>query len=148
MVVVKLDHVGIVVEDLEAAERFFLELGLEREGGGTVEGAWVDAVVGLEGVHNEIAMMRTPDGHGRVELIRVVAPTGGGSPEAAPPNRPGLRNIAFEVDDVRATVARLQERGFNLVGELADYEDVYRLCYLRGPEGIIVMLAESLVAKG
>lgn len=89
MGVLKLDHIGIIVEDLEAAERFFLDLGLEREGGGTVEGAWVDAVVGLDGVRNEIAMMRTPDGHGRVELIRVDAPPGGGSPEAAPPNRPG-----------------------------------------------------------
>jgi len=107
-------------------------------------GAPVDAVVGLDGVRNEIAMMRTPDGHGRVELIRVDAPPGGGSPEAAPPNRPGLRTVAFEVDDVRATVARLRERGFDLVGELADFEDVYRLCYVRGPEGIIVMLAESL----
>ena len=91
-----------------------------------------------------IAMMRTPDGHGRVELIRVDAPPGGGSPEAAPPNRPGLRTVAFEVDDVRATVAGLRERGFDLVGELADFEDGYRLCYVRGPEGIIVMLAESL----
>ena len=144
MGVLKLDHIGLIVEDLEAAERFFLDLGLEREGGGTVEGAWVDAVVGLDGVRNEIAIMRTPDGHGRVELIRVDAPPGGGSPEAAPPNRPGLRTVAFEVDDVRATVAGLRERGFDLVGELADFEDVYRLCYVRGPEGIIVMLAESL----
>ncbi len=144
MGVLKLDHVGIVVEGLEAAEQFFLDLGLEREGGATVEGAWVDAVVGLEGVRNEVVTLVTPDGHGRVELIRVDSPGGGGSPEAAPSNRPGLRNVAFEVDDVRATVARLRERGFDLVGELADYEDVYRLCYVRGPEGIIVMLAEKL----
>ncbi len=148
MAVIKLDHIGIIVVDLEAAVRFFAELGLEREGGGTVEGAWVDAVVGLDGVRNEIVMMRTPDGHGRVELIRVDSPLGGGSPESAPSNRPGLRNVAFEVDDVRATVASLRELGFDLVGELADYEDVYRLCYVRGPEGIIVMLAESLGGGG
>ncbi len=144
MGVLKLDHVGIVVEDLEAAERFFLGLGLERDGGGTVQGAWVDAVVGLDGVHNEIVMLRTPDGHGRVELIRVDAPRGGGSPEAAPSNRPGLRTVAFEVDDVQASVTGLRELGYDLVGELADFEDVYRLCYVRGPEGIIIMLAESL----
>lgn len=141
---IKLDHVGIVVQDLEAAVQFFLDLGLEREGGGIVEGPWVDAVVGLEGVRNEIAMLHTPDGHGRLELIRVDSPSGGGEPEAAPSNRPGIRNVAFEVDDVTATVAGLRDRGFDLVGELADYEDVYRLCYVRGPEGIIVMLAQSL----
>lgn len=144
MAVKKLDHVGIVVKDLEAAERFFVELGLESEGGGVVEGPWVDAVVGLEGVRNEIAMLRAPDGQGSIELIRVDAPAGGGEPEAAPSNRPGIRNVAFEVDDVDEVVGRLRGLGYGLVGEIADYEDIYRLCYVRGPEGIIVMLAHRL----
>lgn len=145
MAVLRMDNVLIVVEDLEGARAFFAEIGLEPEGETTVEGAWVDSVVGLEGVRAEIAMMRTPDGNGRVELSRFIAPAAvRAEPESAPSNALGLRRIMFAVDDVDATVGRLLRRGAELVGEVVQFEDAYRLCYVRGPEGIMVGLAEPL----
>lgn len=140
----RMDHVGIVVDDLEAATAFFVELGLELQGGGPVEGDWVDRVVGLEGVRAEIAMLGTPDGHGRVELAKFHAPAGPGGDRYAPANAPGIRHVTFAVDDVDATVAGLRALGAELVGEVERYEDIYRLCYIRGPEGIIVELAEPI----
>jgi catechol 2,3-dioxygenase-like lactoylglutathione lyase family enzyme len=140
-----MDNVLVVVEDLEAAKAFFAELGMELEGETTVEGAWAGRVVGLDDVRADIAMMRTPDGHGRVELSRFHTPPAvRAGPEAAPANALGMRRIMFEVDDVDDVVARLQGHGAELVGEIAQYEDVYRLCFLRGPEGIIIGVAEQL----
>jgi catechol 2,3-dioxygenase-like lactoylglutathione lyase family enzyme len=139
-----MDHVGIVVEDLTAAIEFFVELGLELRGGGPVEGEWVDRVVGLEGVRAEIAMLQTPDGHGRVELAKFHSPSSQGGDAAAPANAPGIRHITFAVEDIDAVIAGLRGRGAELVGELERYKDSYRLCYVRGPEGIIVELAEEL----
>jgi catechol 2,3-dioxygenase-like lactoylglutathione lyase family enzyme len=139
-----MDHVGIVVDDLAAATEFFVELGLERQGGASVEGDWVDRVVGLDGVRAEIAMLETPDGHGRVELSQFHAPSGPGGDGHAPANTPGLRHLSFEVDDIDGAVAGLRARGAELVGEVERYGDSYRLCYVRGPEGIIVELAERL----
>ena len=140
----RMDNVGIVVENLKAAIAFFVELGLELEGEMTVEGSWVDRVVGLDGVRNDIAMLRTPDGHGRLELVKFHSPpTQGGDPHA-PSNTPGLRHLAFLVEDIDAVVAGLQARGTELVGELVRYENSYRLCYVRGPEGIIIELAEKI----
>ena len=144
MTIQRMDHVGIVVEDLEAATAFFAELGLNLEGGGTVEGAWVDRMVGLEGVRAEFAMMETPDGNGRLELVKFHAPSGRGGDRHAPANTPGIRHITFAVDDIDDVVARLRARGAELVGEVERYEDIYRLCYVRGPEGIIVELAEQI----
>jgi catechol 2,3-dioxygenase-like lactoylglutathione lyase family enzyme len=140
----RMDHVGIVVDDLAAATAFFVELGLELQGGGPVEGAWVDRVVGLDGVRAEIAMLQTPDGHGRVELAKFHAPSGAGGDRQAPANAPGIRHLTFAVDDIDAVVAGLQARGTELVGEVERYEDIYRLCYVRGPEGIIVELAQRI----
>jgi catechol 2,3-dioxygenase-like lactoylglutathione lyase family enzyme len=138
-------HVSIVVDDLAAATAFFVELGMEMEGGSLVEGRWVDQVNGLDEVRVNIAMMRTPDGHSRLELTKFHTPTAiSAEPKIAPPNTLGLRSIMFAVDDVDDVVARLQARGAELVGEVAQYEDIYRLCYVRGPEGIIVALAEQI----
>ena len=139
-----MDHVGIVVDDLAAATAFFVELGLELKGEAPVEGAWVDRVVGLEGVRAEIAMLETPDGHGRIELAKFHSPSGSGGDGHAPANTPGIRHVTFAVDDVDAVVAGLRARGAELVGEVERYEDRYRLCYVRGPEGIIVELAEQI----
>lgn len=145
MAIQRMDHVGVVVDDLEAAVAFFAELGMELEGQAPIEGRWVDRVVGLDGVRVDIAMMRTPDGHGRLELTKFRAPRAvGAEPENAPGNTLGLRSVMFAVDDIDATVAGLRARGAELVGEVAQYEDSYRLCYVRGPEGIIVALAEQL----
>jgi catechol 2,3-dioxygenase-like lactoylglutathione lyase family enzyme len=144
MAIQRMDHVGIVVEDLAAATAFFVELGLERQGGAAVEGGWVDRVVGLEGVQAEIAMMETPDGHGRVELAKFHAPSGPAGDPRAPANTPGIRHLTFAVDDIDAVVAGLRAHGAELVGEVERYEDIYRLCYIRGPEGIIVELAEKI----
>ena len=144
----RMDNVGIVVDDLKAAVAFFVELGLELEGEMTVEGQWVDRVVGLKGVRNDIAMMRTPDGNSRLELMKFHSPTVIESePKNAPANTLGIRRIMFAVDDINDVVARLEKQGAKLVGEVAQYEDMYRLCYLRGPEGIIVALAEQLGNK-
>ena len=145
MPVRRLDHVSIVVADLEAAIAFFVDrLGLEVVGRSPVEGEWADRVVGLEGVRSEIAMVQTPDGHGRLELTRYDHPPARGGEPDAPSNTFGLRTVAFEVDDIRALVADLEAHGFGLVGHLENYADVYRLCYVRGPEGIVVMLAERI----
>jgi catechol 2,3-dioxygenase-like lactoylglutathione lyase family enzyme len=138
-----MEHVGIVFDDLAAAMAF-VELGLKLQGEGTVEGGWVDRVVGLEGIRVEYAMMETPDGHGRLELIKFHAPSGRGGDRLAPANTPGIRHLAFAVNDIDAVVASLQARGAELVGEIERYEDIYRLCYVRGPEGIIVELAEQI----
>jgi catechol 2,3-dioxygenase-like lactoylglutathione lyase family enzyme len=142
-----MDNVGIVVEDLKAAIAFFVELGLELEGEMTVEGQWVDRVVGLEGVRNDIAMMRTPDGHGKLELIKFQKPTAITTEMNAPVNTLGIRRIMFSVKGIDDIAARLQQRGAKLVGEMVQYGDTYRLCYLRGPEGIMVALAEELGNK-
>jgi catechol 2,3-dioxygenase-like lactoylglutathione lyase family enzyme len=139
-----MDHVGIVVDDLAAATEFFVELGLEPQGEASVGGRWVDRVVGLEGVRAEIAMLRTPDGDGRVELAKFHSPSHQGDVGPAPANRPGFRHVAFVVEDIDAVVAGLRARGAELVGELERYEDSYRLCYVRGPEGIIIELAEQI----
>jgi catechol 2,3-dioxygenase-like lactoylglutathione lyase family enzyme len=140
-----MDNVLIVVEDIEAAKAFFAELGMELEGETTVEGPWVDQTVGLEGVRSDIVMMRTPDGHGRVELSRFQTPPAvRAEPEDAPANALGIRRIMFAVDDIDDVVARLRNHGGELLGEIAQYEDRYRLCFLRGPEGIVIGLAEQL----
>jgi len=144
MTIRRMDHVGIVVDDLAAATAFFVELGLKLRGEAQVEGGWVDRVVGLEGVRSEIAMLETPDGHGRVELAKFHSPSGPGGDRHAPANTPGIRHLTFEVDDIDAVVAGLRARGAELVGEVEDYEDSYRLCYVRGPEGIIVELAQQI----
>ena len=140
----RMDNVGIVVDDLAAAIAFFVELGLELEGEATVEGRWVDRVVGLDGVRSDIAMLRTPDGHGRLELSKFHAPAAVSAEPNAPVNTLGMGRIMFAVDDIDAVVAGLRARGSELVGEVVQYEDSYRLCYVRGPEGIIVALAEQL----
>ena len=140
-----MDNVGVVVDDLAAAIGFFVELGLDLEGETAVEGEWVDMVVGLDGVRCDIVMLRTPDGHGRVELAKFHTPAAISlKPENAPANTLGIRRIMFAVDDIDDVLARLRTHGAELVGELAQYEDIYRLCYVRGPEGIIVALAEQL----
>ena len=144
MTIQRMDHVGIVVDDLAAATAFFVELGLELQGEGPAEGDSVDRVVGLEGVRAEIAMLVTADGHGRIELAKFHAPAGPDGDRHAPANTPGIRHVTFEVDDIDAAVAGLQARGAELVGEVERYEDSYRLCYVRGPEGIIVELAERI----
>jgi catechol 2,3-dioxygenase-like lactoylglutathione lyase family enzyme len=139
-----MDHVGIVVEDLDDAIAFFATLGLELEGEALVEGDWVDRVVGLEGVRAQIAMLQTPDGHGRLELTRFHAPSTDGGNQCAPANASGIRHISFAVDDIDAVLASLRARGVELVGELERYRDRYRLCYVRGPAGIIVELAQQI----
>ena len=145
MTLQRMDNVLIVVEDLEAAKAFFAELGMELVGETTVEGPWAGSVVGLDDVRADIAMMRTPDGHGRVELSKFHTPPAvRGEPENAPSNTLGLRRIMFTVDDIDEVVARLRSHGAELVGEIAQYEDSYRLCFVRGPEGIIIGLAEQL----
>ena len=145
MTIQRMDNVLIVVDDLEAAKAFFVELGMELEGETPVEGRSVDRVVGLDGVRADIAMMRTPDGHGRVELTKFHAPPAvRAEPESAPVNTLGFRRIMFAVDDIDDVVTRLCSHGAELVGEIAQYEDVYRLCFLRGPDGIIIGVAEEL----
>ncbi|HJW93908.1 MAG TPA: VOC family protein [Thermoanaerobaculia bacterium] len=145
MTVLRIDNVGIIVEDLPATIAFFRELGLELEGQTQVEGEWADRVVGLEGMVVDIAMMRTPDGQSRLELSQFDRPAAiAVEPKNAPVNALGIRRIMFAVDDIDDVVARLKKRGAELVGEIAQYEDIYRLCYMRGPEGILVALAEKL----
>jgi len=145
MTIQRMDNVLIVVDDLEAARSFFAELGMEPEGETTVEGPWVDSVVGLNGVRADIATLRTPDGHSRVELTKFHAPPAVRvEPERAPANTLGLRRVMFAVSDLDDVVARVCSHGAELVGEIAQYEQAYRLCYVRGPEGIIVGLAEQL----
>ena len=145
MTLKRMDNVLIVVEDLEAATAFFAELGMELEGETQVEGPWADSTVGLDGVRADIAMMVTPDGHGRVELSRFHTPRAvRAGPENAPANALGIRRIMFTVTAIDDVVARLRSHGGELVGEIAQYEDFYRLCFVRGPEGIIIGLAEQL----
>ena len=142
MAVLRMDHVVVVVSDLDAAIAFFVELGLKQTARMPVEGAWVDRVNGIEGVRVEIVMMKSPDG-GQIELTKFNAPAARG-PTNDPPNTFGYRSVMFEVDDIDDTVARLRKHGGELVGEIAQYEKMYRLCYLRGPAGIIVALDEAL----
>ncbi len=137
-------NVGIVVDDLKAAIAFFAELGLELEGETTVEGQWVDRIVGLNGVRSDIAMMRTPDGHSRLELTKFQRPTATSVELNAPVNTLGIRRIMFAVEDIKEVLTRLQAHGAELVGEIVQYEDIYLLCYVRGPEGILIALAEPL----
>ena len=145
MTIKRLDHVSVVVEDLEGAVGFFTALGMMVEGSAPVEGEWVDRINGLENVQVDIVMMRTPDGHGRLELTKFRNPKLVEiEPAIAPPNTLGLRSVMFTVESLDDTVARLREGGAELVGEVAQYEDMYRLCYMRGPAGIIVALAEEL----
>jgi catechol 2,3-dioxygenase-like lactoylglutathione lyase family enzyme len=145
MTLKRLDHVSVVVDDLAAAIAFFTALGMAVEGEAPVEGPWVDRVNGLDKVQVDIVMMRTPDGHGRLELTRFRSPKLVTiEPAIAPPNALGLRSVMFAVESVDDTVARLRAVGGDLIGEVAQYEDKYRLCYMRGPAGIIVALAEAL----
>jgi catechol 2,3-dioxygenase-like lactoylglutathione lyase family enzyme len=145
MTLLRMDNVLIVVDDLEAATAFFVELGLELEGEAPIEGPWVDRVVGLDDVRQDVAMMRTPDGHGRLELVQYHNPAAvRPEPKNAPVNTLGIRRIMFAVDDIEDVLARLRTHGAELVGEVAQYEDSYRLCYVRGPEGMIVGLAQPL----
>ena len=145
MTLKRMDNVLIVVEDLEGAKAFFVELGMELEGQTQVEGPAVDGTVGLEGVRADIAMLRTPDGHGRVELTTFRTPPAARvEPKNAPSNTLGIRRIMFAVEDLDDVVARLRTHGGELVGEIVQYEDSYRLCFLRAPEGFVVGLAEQL----
>jgi catechol 2,3-dioxygenase-like lactoylglutathione lyase family enzyme len=140
----KIDHVGIVVNDLAAAKAFFLDCGLELQGEGIVEGEWVDNVVGLHDVKDAYAMLRTPDGEANIELIQFYRPTGEKDRERPLANTPGIRHIAFVVEDIEAVVAKLKKQGAEIVGRIENYEDTYKLCYIRGPEGIILELAEPV----
>jgi catechol 2,3-dioxygenase-like lactoylglutathione lyase family enzyme len=144
MTIQRMDHVGIIVDDLAAAIEFFVELGLEVQGQFSVEGPRVDRIVGLEGVRSDAAMLQTPDGNGRLELIQFNSPPARGDDRNAPANTRGLRHVAFVVEDIEAVVAGLRARGSELVGELVNYGASYWLCYVRGPEGIIVELAEKI----
>ena len=145
MAIQRMDNVAIVVDDLDAAVAFFTELGMELEVKGQIEGLFADLTVGLDGIRSEIAMMRTPDGHSKLELTKYHTPAAvSAEPENPPPNTLGLHRVMFAVDDIDDVVARLRAHGAELLGELAQYEDSYRLCYVRGPEGIIVALAEQL----
>jgi catechol 2,3-dioxygenase-like lactoylglutathione lyase family enzyme len=139
-----MEHLGIVVDDLAAATAFFSELGLKLEGEATVEGRAVDRINGLEGVRTDVAMMRTPDGHGALELLKYHAPEGSDGDPSASSNVPGLRHVLFEVKGIEDVIDRLKPHGGELVGELVNYENSWWLCYLRGPAGIIVELAERI----
>jgi catechol 2,3-dioxygenase-like lactoylglutathione lyase family enzyme len=145
MAIQRMDNVGIVVEDMDAAIAFFVELGMELEGRAEVGGLVADQCTGLKGVQCDIAMLRTPDGHGRLELAKYLSPAAiSDGPRNRPHNVLGTHRVMFAVDDIEDTIARLRPHGAELVGELAQYEDSYRLCYIRGPEGIIVGLAQQL----
>jgi catechol 2,3-dioxygenase-like lactoylglutathione lyase family enzyme len=145
MTIKRLDHVSVVVDDLPAAMAFFTTLGMSREGEANMEGDWVDRINGLENIQVDIVMMRTPDGHGRLELTKFRNPELVEiEPAIAPPNALGLRSVMFTVESVDETVTRLRANGAELIGEVVQYEDKYRLCYMRGPAGIIVALAEEL----
>src|SRR3982074_3401453 len=144
MTVKRMDNVGIVVEDIDAAIEFFAELGLSREGRAPIEGDWADGVTGLRNMRVEIAMMRTPDGHNRLELSRFLPPPVVADHRNAPVNALGSRGVMFGLEDIDDTLARLGKRGAELVGEVVQYENSYRLCYIRGPEGILIGLAQEL----
>ena len=142
----RFDHVGVVVDDLDAAAAFFIDLGFEREGGTLVEGETVDRINGLDGVRAEVVMVRTPDRTGKLELVKYLAPADNEGPYPWPANRLGCRHICIEVNDLNAIVDRLRNQGFDTVGEVQDYGNIYRLCYVRGPEGLIVELAEQIAS--
>jgi catechol 2,3-dioxygenase-like lactoylglutathione lyase family enzyme len=144
MTVHRMDHVGVVVENLAAAIAFFVELGLELEGEASVEGEWVDQLIGLDGVRADIAMLRTPDGHSRVEVSTFNAPVATSTAPRAPVNTPGIPRLTFVVDSVDGVFDRLRPHGAELVGEVAEYEDIYRYGYIRGPAGVIIGLVEEL----
>jgi catechol 2,3-dioxygenase-like lactoylglutathione lyase family enzyme len=144
MTVKRMDNVGIVVEDIDAAIEFFTELGLELEGRAPIEGAWTDGVTGLPDMRVEMAMMRTPDGHGRLELSRFLAPPVAADHRNAPVNALGDLRVMFAVEDIDDTLARLSKRGAVVVGKVVQYQDTYRLCYIRGPEGILIGLAQQV----
>ena len=144
MAVRRMDNVGIVVEDLDAAIEFFTELGLNLEGRAPIEGEWADDVTGLRDMRVEIAMMRTPDGHSRIELSRFLTPPAVADHRNAPVNALGYLRVMFAVDDIDETLERLRKRGAQLVGEVVQYKDAYRLCYIRGPEGLLIGLAQEL----
>ncbi|MDG4839143.1 VOC family protein [Micromonospora sp. WMMD967] len=145
MAIQRMDNVLIVVEDLDAVMAFFVELGMEVEGRGPVEGRWVERVIGIDDVRQEVAMLRTPDGHGKVELAMFHTPKAiSAEPRDAPANTLGIRRIMFAVDDIEDTIARLRGHGAELVGDVERYEDIFLLCYVRGPEGIVVGLAQEL----
>ncbi|XIE81492.1 VOC family protein [Streptomyces sp. SBR177] len=144
MTLQRMDNVGIVVEDLDAAVAFFTELGMQLEGTAQIEGLFADQAVGLDGVRSTIAMMRTPDGHGKLELAHYHRPAAiGDGTRNPPPNTLGMHRVMFAVDDIDDTIRRLRAHGAELLGEVARYKDIYRLCYLRGPSGIILALAEQ-----
>ncbi|HEX7049482.1 MAG TPA: VOC family protein [Longimicrobiales bacterium] len=144
MAVKRMDNVGIVVEDLDAAIEFFTELGLDLEGRMPIEGEWAGRVTGVRGQRVEVAMMRTPDGHGRLELSRFDAPAIASDHRTAPVNSLGYLRVMFTVEDIDDTLARLGKLGATVVDQVVNYEDIYRLCYIRGPEGILIGLAEQL----
>ncbi|MFE3854846.1 VOC family protein [Streptomyces griseorubiginosus] len=145
MAVRRMDNVLIVVEDLDAVIAFFVELGMELEGRGPVEGRWVERVIGVDDVRQDVAMLRIPDAPGRIELAKFHTPKAIGSvPEDAPANTLGIRRVMFAVDDIDDVIARLRTHGAELVGEVEQFENIYRLCYVRGPEGIVIGLAEEL----
>jgi catechol 2,3-dioxygenase-like lactoylglutathione lyase family enzyme len=140
----RIDHVGIIVNDLPAAKAFFLDLGLEMMGEGEVEGEWVERIIGLQDVKAEIIMLRTPDGEANIELSKFHSPTDENGIQRSLANTLGIRHITFAVEDIEAIVAKLKKNGAELVGEIQTYENTYKLCYIRGPEGIILELAEQL----
>ena len=144
MTVQRLEHIGIVVDDLAAATAFFVALGLESEGKASVEGDSVDRINGLRGVRADIVMLRTPDGNSKVELAKYRSPSYQGNDTPAPANARGIRHILFVVDDIEVSLAGLRAHGGELVGELENYENSYWLCYVRGPAGIIVELAQKI----
>ncbi len=146
MTLLRMDNVGIVVESLEGAIAFFTELGLTLEGRATIEGEWAGRVTGLGDQHVEIAMMVTPDGHSRLEISRFLTPPVVADHRTAPVNALGYLRVMFAVDDLDATLARLRTHGAQLVGDVVQYEDAYRLCYIRGPEGLLIGLAEQIGA--
>lgn len=147
MTVQRMDNVGIVVEDLDAAVAFFRELGLELEGRMPVDGEWAGRVTGVRGQRVEIAMLRTPDGHSRVELSRFAAPATVSDHRQAPVNSLGYLRVMFAVDDLGDTLARLGKLGAKVLDEVVDYEGIYKLCYIRGPEGILIGLAQQLMQQ-
>jgi catechol 2,3-dioxygenase-like lactoylglutathione lyase family enzyme len=139
-----LDHIGVNVDDLEAATEFFLDLGLEIEGTGTNRGDWVGDIIGLKDVNSDLVFLRTPDGSSKIELVKFHTPADNQDPEAAASNRLGIRHLSFLVDDLNGLLEKLRPKGFYPIGTVHDYENIFRLCFLRGPEGIIVELAERL----
>jgi catechol 2,3-dioxygenase-like lactoylglutathione lyase family enzyme len=148
MTIKRLDHISVVIDDLDAAIAFFTVLGMTREGGTTVSGEWVDRINGIEGIDADIVMMTTPDGHGRLELTKFRNPElVAQEPAVAPPNTLGMRSVMFAVESIDDTIARLRAHGGELMGEVVPYKDLFRLCYMRGPAGIIVALAEELFQK-